>query len=256
MKTFVPFHAYSLSSTMIIALTAFVPALSSAETAPADDAVRGIISSMVQIPGKDYRIGSTEVTRAQWKAVMGKLSAHRGMQLVATTAQCPMVCVSWEDCQEFIAKLNAHPMVKQAGLTFRLPTADEWEHACRAGSAGKYSKMEGGREVKAENLGDVAWFVGNSWKMVVNEEGKEERVELTSQPVAKKKPNAFGLYDMHGNVWEWTSTVTEDGKDRVFCGGFWDSSAGQCESSVRYRNLPTYWEDFLGLRLCATGGTK
>ncbi len=241
---------------MIIALTATLPALSDTEMAPMDDAVRGIVSSMVQIPGKNYRIGSTEVTRAQWKAVMGNLSPHRGMQLVATTAQRPMVCVSWEDCQEFIAKLNAHPLVKKAGLTFRLPTADEWEHACRAGSTGKYSKMEGGREVKAENLGDVAWFVGNSWKMVTNEEGKEERQEITEQSVAMKKPNAFGLYDMHGNVWEWTATISEDGKDRIFCGGHYDASAAQCESSVRYRNLPTYWEDFLGLRLCATGGVK
>ncbi len=120
-------------------------------------------------------MGKYEVTQEQWEAVMGsnpsRFKANRN----------PVEQVSWNACQEFVKKLTAVSKEKEP---FRLPTEAEWEYACRAGSAGKYCFGD------AENLmTDYAWHVGNAANTV--------------HPVGEKKPNAWGLYDMHGNVWEW-----------------------------------------------------
>ena len=85
--------------------------------------------------------------------------------------------------------LNSMPEVKKSGLTFRLPTEKEWEYACRAASTGDYCKLADGTEITKGTLGDVAWYEDNSGKK--------------THPVGQKKPNAFGLHDMHGNVLEW-----------------------------------------------------
>ena len=138
--------------------------------------------------------------------------------------------VSWDDCQAFCRKL---------GAGFRLPTEAEWEYACRAGTKGPY----------AGNLDDLAWYGENSGK--------------TTHPVGQKKPNAWGLYDMHGNVWEWCSdwygdypagAVTDPtgpgtGSLRVIRGGSWHDDAGHCRSAHRDGFSPGYPDDRLGLRL-------
>ena len=192
---------------------------------------RGVELAMVRIPGKDYWMGKFQVTQAQWEAVMGENPSE------FPDAENPVENVSWNDCQKFLKKLNAQPAAKASGLVFRLPEEDEWEYACRAGAEGDYCKLADGTEITEETLDEVAWFYDNS--------------DGTTHPVGRKKPNAFGLYDMHGNVRELTATA--DGERRVDRGGGWDFLAGGCESSNRNRRSPGYRSVDLGFRLCASG---
>ncbi len=209
--------------------------------------VDALISELVPIPDKGYKVGRTQVTQAQWMAVMGDNPSH------IKGADNPVENVSWIDCQSFLTKLNDLPSVKASGLVFRLLTDAEWEYACRAGATGNYCKLADGMEITVETLGQVAWYADNS-------NGR-------THPVGEKLPNAFGLYDMHGNVWEWCQDGgdvwewCQDGGDfakdkdlqhyRVYCGGGWGNSAGSCESSNRSGNSPDYRNDYLGFRLCA-----
>jgi len=193
--------------------------------------VDGIVKGMVSIPGQDFRMGRCPVTQAQWEAVTGENPAA-----FYKDPNNP-VCVSGDDCQMFLEKLNALPDVKASGLTFRLPTEDEWEFACRAGATGRYCKLDDGTEITEETLGEVAWFKDNS-------DGKVH-------PVGQKKGNAFGLYDVLGNVWEWTAS--EEGDDRIVCGGSRKHSARRCESSCRHWLSPSNHEWDVGFRLCASG---
>ena len=190
----------------------------------------GVSLEMVRLPNGIW-MGKTEVTQEQWDAVTGENpSEFKG-------SDNPVECVSWDDCQEFLRKFNALPSVKDSGLMFRLPTEEEWEYACRAGATGKFCKLADGTEITADTLGRVAWFKDNS--------------DNRMHPVGQKEPNAFGLYDMHGNAWEWTSTA--DGEGRVGLGGCWSFSARNCESSERDWALPDDRNDCLGFRLCADG---
>ena len=118
-----------------------------------------------------FCIGQTEVTQELWEAVMGSNpSTYEG-------TKHPVDCVSWEDCQEFINKLNT-----LTGKNFRLPTEAEWEYAARGGNKGHGYKYSG-----SNNIDDVAWYVGNN-------------NSLNTHDVASKYPNELGLYDMSGNV--------------------------------------------------------
>ena len=174
-----------------------------------------------------YYIGKTEVTQALWQAVMGSNPSNfKGSNL-------PVECVSWNDCQEFIQKLNS-----LTGRNFRLPTEAEWEFACRGY---KYSG--------SNNLANVAWYDDNSGGQ--------------THPVGTKAPNELGIYDMSGNVWEWCSdwyadytsysqtnpTGPQSGSSRVIRGGSWDYYAWGCRSSLRIINDPTNRSNNLGLRL-------
>ena len=216
------------------------------------------MADMVQIPGQDFRMGKYEVTQAQWEAVMGENpSMFRG-------SDHPVENVSWDDCQAFLEKLNAHPAARASGLVFRLPTAEEWETACRAGSTNAYCRLADGTEITEATLGRVAWFDENSgtrprWlnSFIVFAERLVEYVHevdwsetLSHKPVGRKEPNAWGLHDMHGNVWEWTETAV--GGCRVNRGGGWDYPAGLCESSSRGGRSPSRRDLYFGFRLCAT----
>ena len=183
------------------------------------------------VPGNLW-FGQYEVTQAQWETVMGDNPSKY------KDPDNPVETVSWDDCQEFLEELNAIPSVKKTGLVFRLPTDAEWEAACRAGATGDYCLMADGTEITEGTLGEVAWFGSNS-------DGK-------THPVGQKKPNAFGLYDIHGNVWEWTSTAV--GEVRILRGGGWFDSAWGCESSDRVRFSASRRFGNLGFRLCADGG--
>lgn len=170
-----------------------------------------IEADMIPIPGQDYALCKYEVTQALWEAVTGgNPSTFKGKTR-------PVENVSWDDCQKFLALLNALPEVKASGRPFRLPTDDEWDYADRAGSIGRYCypglsthmiycKLADGTEIDENNLGEIAWYSDNSGG--------------TTHPVGQKKPNAFGLYDMEGNVEEWVSTCGEFGFWR--CGWNWN----------------------------------
>ncbi|MGN0843658.1 MAG: formylglycine-generating enzyme family protein, partial [Kiritimatiellia bacterium] len=171
------------------------------------------------IPGRDFMMGRTEVTQAQWESIMGNNpSENKGPDL-------PVENVSWNDCQEFIKKLNA-----KTGKKFRLPTEEEWEYACRAGGTGDWGKRANGEEGPLDAMG---WYGDNS--------------DDHTHPVGQKEPNAFGLYDMHGNVWEWTATAV--GAVRVLRGGGYWGNAGDCLASRRDWCYPGYRYGVIGFRL-------
>ena len=177
-------------------------------------------------------MGKYEVTQEQWEGVMGNNpSSTEGAKL-------PVTDVSWEDCQEFIKKLNE----KTSG-GYRLPTEAEWEYSCRAGTTTAYS------------YGD------SITKNDSNVEG------LSTKVVGSYKPNAFGLYDMHGNVWEWCEDWKVDypkeavidpkgpeaGKNRVLRGGSFTGVGMHSRSANWFDNLPSTWNiDYLGFRLAKT----
>lgn len=182
-------------------------------------------SELVAIPGKGYRMQRTEVTQLQWLLVMGSNpSRFQGVDR-------PVENVSWNDCQEFIRRASARD-----GRQYRLPTEKEWEYASRAGSTGDWGRRANGECGPLEVMG---WYGGNS--------GGE------THPVAQKEPNAWGLYDMHGNVLEWCQDLYRSGdSDRVFRGGSWrNGGARGCAASNRGCNLPGRRYDNLGFRLAA-----
>jgi len=155
----------------------------------------------VNVPS--FLIGKTEVTQGQWKAVLGRNPSY----FRSCGDDCPVERVSWNDAQDFARRLS-----QKAGKQYRLPSAAEWEYAARAGSNTKWSFGD-----NESQLGEYAWFASNSQHSI--------------QPVAQKRPNAFGLFDMHGNVWEWVQDCWHDN----YSGAPTDGSAwtkGDCSYRV------------------------
>ena len=186
-----------------------------------------------QVTLSSYYIGKYEVTQAEWQAVMGtNPSCFKGDNL-------PVDCVSWDDCQEFIRKLN-----ELTGKQFRLPTEAEWEYAARGGKRSYGVKYAGGSDID-----NVGWYWKNS--------------NSTTHPVGLKRPNELGLYDMSGNVYEWCQdwygsyssspqtnpTGPATGNDRVLRGGNWNNTAGRCRLSYRHDFVPDIRDRNYGLRL-------
>jgi formylglycine-generating enzyme required for sulfatase activity len=195
---------------------------------------------------KDYYLGVTEVTQGQYEKVMGINPSHfqKRAILKSDSSMYPVENVSWEDAVEFCKKLSDLPEEKQAGRVYRLPTEAEWEYACRAGNTTAFSFGE-----SSESLGYYAWFGSNS--------------NSQTHPVAEKKPNNWGLYDMHGNVEEWCSDYYGDypkgevsdpvgpheGWPRVYRGGSWRIDAAFCRSASRLQHVPFFRIDLSGLRV-------
>jgi formylglycine-generating enzyme required for sulfatase activity len=177
---------------------------------------------------KGFWMGKHEVTEEVWEKVMGSKSANsRG-------PANPVVHVSWNKCQAFIGKLNASVQ----GGGFRLPTEAEWEYACRAGTT-------------------TAFYYGDSLDVTMaNFNGKyaygsdsEGECRQTTMPVGAFRPNAWGIYDMHGNVWEWCQDWYAVGSVRVNRGGGGDDPAARCRSANRDWDQPSVRFILLGFRV-------
>jgi formylglycine-generating enzyme required for sulfatase activity len=181
-----------------------------------------------------FQMQITEVTQGQWEAVMGSNPSY----FKNCGKDCPVEQVSWNDAKVFIVRLNE----RNDGWLYRLPTEAEWEYAARAGTTGQF----------AGNLDDMAWYDANSGN--------------TTHPVSQKQANAWGLYDMHGNVWEWvedwyghypSGAATDpkgpsSGSARVCRGGSWFNGAGSCRSELRNISAPDDRGNDLGFRLVRT----
>ncbi len=178
--------------------------------------------AMIPIPGKNYEIGKYEVTQAEWREVMGNNPSRFGN----CGDTCPVEQVSWNDVQVFIQKLNA-----KTGKQYRLPTEAEWEYACYGGVQSEYC---GGNDVDA-----VAWT--------------ESKGNAQTHPVGQKQANGYGLYDMSGNVMEWTDDCWEgDCAMRVFRGGSWNNYARDVRVSYRIRFITSIRNGSGGFRLART----
>ena len=181
----------------------------------------------------DYYIGKYEVTQALWQTVMDNNPSNFPGDNLSVEQ------VSWDDCQEFISKLN-----RITGKTFRLPTEAEWEYAARGGNKSRGYQYSG-----SNNLSDVAWY--------------EENSGYKTNAVGTKQANELGIYDMSGNVWEWCQdwygkynsssqvnpTGANSGSKRVFRGGSWFHDARFCRSSYRGNYAPNGCGGNTGLRL-------
>lgn len=182
-----------------------------------------------------FAIGKFEVTQAQWGALMGEYPSQFG-----SCGNCPVENVSWNDTQEFIKKLNA-----RTGRQYRLPSEAEWEAACRGGENHQYCG--------SDDVNSVAWYGENS--------------NGSTHPVGQKQANAYGVYDMSGNVWEWV----EDGWHKTYAGAPVDGTAWQASDSShvlrggswyfdpwiidaadRNWNVPSFRYGTLGFRLART----
>jgi len=217
-----------------------------------------------------FWMGKYEVTQRQWRAVMGNNPSH----FKNAGPDAPVESVSWNDCQEFIKKLNA----RIPGGGFRLPTEAEWEYACRAGST--TALYNGPIRILGKNnapaLDPIAWYGGNSgveyagaWDSSDRPEKQYDHKRAGTHPVGRKAPNAWGLYDMLGNVWEWCSdwygeypsgpvtdpTGPRSGSLRVRRGGSWYDSAGGCRCANRVRYRPGFRRGNLGFRLVRTSSS-
>lgn len=196
--------------------------------------------------GRDFYLGQYEITQGQWKAVMGSNpSVFRDRE---SADSHPVEMVSWEDAQQFLRKLNDLKLGE-----FRLPTEAEWEYACRAGTETRYSFAD---DPDYRLLPQHAWFYS--------------RAEGRSQPVGTRKPNPWGLHDMHGNVWEWCAdwfgpytaeertdpTGPEKGDGRVIRGGSWFNEPEALRSANRHRHPIDSRQTNLGFRVVmASPGT-
>jgi len=189
---------------------------------------------------KPFYMGVMEVTQIQYEAVMGTNPSH------FKSPTNPVDQVSWEDAMEFCKKLS-----EKTGQTVRLPTEAEWEYACRAGTTTAFSF---GSVESA--LGDFAWYAANSGG--------------TTHSVGQRKPNAWGLYDMHGNLWEWCADCYEDypkeavaatdpqgpasGRQRVLRGGSWFNPPDNSRAANRGGNYPHIRSDHVGFRVVVPVG--
>jgi formylglycine-generating enzyme required for sulfatase activity len=239
------------------------PPVVSAPAASFTEGLKGAKLEMVYLPGGAFQMGSNEssdeepihrvtlspfcigkypVTQAQWQAVMrNNPSNFKGADL-------PVESVSWVDATAFCAKLS-----RQSGKNYRLPTEAEWEYACRADSSGKWCFGD-----DLTRFEEYAWYYENS--------------DSKTHPVGQRKPNAWGLYDMHGNVWEWCQDLYDgsyysnspaqdpqgptQGSSRVVRGGSWGGNGDYCRSAFRNYHSPGLASIGLGFRVVRVARTS
>jgi formylglycine-generating enzyme required for sulfatase activity len=195
---------------------------------------------------RSFYMGSTEVTQAQWQKVMGEnLSTLKGNEL-------PVESISWDEAVEFCKRISEMREEKKAGRKYRLPTEAEWEYACRAGTTTPFhfGSQLNGRQANCDGTKPYGT------------EAEGPYLEKTTA-VGKYPANAWGLYDMHGNVLEWcadwygdypTGSVTDPsgpatGSYRMLRGGSWYGNAVYCRSAVRRKYVPSNRFVHLGFRV-------
>ncbi|MDR3329074.1 MAG: formylglycine-generating enzyme family protein [Prevotellaceae bacterium] len=187
--------------------------------------VAGIGSGIMATKG--FYIGKYEVTQAQWQAIMGSNPSAKQDPFH------PVTNVSWNDCKQFLAKLN-----EQTGRSYRLPTEAEWVYAANGGSNGDTYEYAG-----SNNADEVAWHDGNSGWYSGSSASHTHKV-------GTKQPNSAGIYDMSGNVWEWCEDWYDSNhSDRVGRGGSWYGTAASCRVAYRNSSTPGYSYNILGFRL-------
>jgi formylglycine-generating enzyme required for sulfatase activity len=182
---------------------------------------------------RGFEIADAPVTQAQWESIMG----NNPSGFTGSGPEAPAEQVNWDDAVAWCGKLTE----KHPGFVYRLPTEAEWESACRAGTSGPWN-------LPGAKLDDLGWYDQNAGSQ--------------THPVRQKRPNAWGLYDCHGNVWEWCAdwygpypkgSVTDptgpsNGEDRVLRGGSWSLEARDCRSALRDGCIPAYRGSHFGFR--------
>jgi len=211
---------------------------------------------------RGFYMGRYEITQAQWVAVMNSWPATAPSPTHGVAPNNPAYSVSWTDAQNFIAAINAHIVTTgQGSITMRLPKEAEWEYAARAGTTTRFyfgDSLSVDDECQDDGLRrQFMWYCGNS--------------NSQSQHVSDKLPNAFGLYDMHGGVWEWCQdwygrlfpggivsnpTGPSSGTHRVIRGGSGGSGARGCRSANRNFIVPSGRSAGIGFRIASTDFTS
>ena len=201
----------------------------------------------------DFYIGKTEVTQAQYQAVMGNNpSSFKGDNL-------PVEQVSWNDAVAYCKKLS-----QKEGVTYRLPTEAEWEYAARGGYQSRGYEYSGSNDLK-----EVGWYYENSGNRTLDDDNWDfdnlKKYNCQTQPVGTIQPNELGIHDMSGNVWEWCNdwydgnyyknspsrnpTGPSWGSGRVLRGGSWSNRASRCRVANRIHDAPDYSNSYLGFRV-------
>jgi formylglycine-generating enzyme required for sulfatase activity len=199
-----------------------------------------------EVTVENFYLGKFEVTQGQWQAVTGSNPSYfsrtgGGQAEVADVTDAelgrfPVDSVSWHDCQHFAEALTRAEGA--SGRSYRLPTADEWEYACRGGPPN--TPADHSFDFYPERPANILLPAQANFK----DAGRNRPAPVGSYP-----PNRLGLHDLHGNVWEWCADATADGADRFFRGGGWSYEAGQCRAAVRETNPPTTRIYPIGVRL-------
>jgi len=202
---------------------------------------------MIKIPNKNYEMGKYPVTIAEYmhfakgnekhlpKWKQEKLDNYEKMNL---TDNAPIIGVSWHDAVEYCKWLNE----QQKEYVYRLPREAEWEYSCRAGTTTKWSFGDDEKE-----LDKYAWYDKNSYDL------GEEYEDYGTHIVGEKLPNPWGLFDMHGNIFEWCEDwYNEDRERKVLRGGSWFVSAKFARSAFRYRGNTVLRDSVVGFRLLRT----
>jgi len=184
--------------------------------------------------GEAFYLGVHEVTQAQYARVMGSNPSH------FVGGRRPVENVAWQEAVEFCRRLS-----RREGVAYRLPTEAEWEYACRAGTTTKYSCGD-----SPAALHEHAWYLRTSGRQ--------------THEVGSRKPNAWGLHDMHGNVWEWCRDrfgpyaegggASVEGAGRVLRGGAWGVTRDGCRSSYRNHSSPEVRHYTIGFRVARPAG--
>ena len=189
----------------------------------------------------DFYLGQYEVTQEEWQKVTGiNPSAFKAVAGVQPEDQkrFPVEQVSWDDAQEFIKLVNEQ--AKETGWLYRLPTEAEWEYACRGGPLSN----------RLQSCFD--FYFEQPTNTLLTEQANFNKVLKRTRKVGSYQPNPLGLYDMHGNVWEWSADEQKEANGasgRMHRGGGWDTGSGHCRAAHRFAKPPSYRNTTLGLRL-------